>query len=104
MNIHEEIHRLQSKGFLCEIISDGWANWEFKDGKPDYKTATPSGYGVCWRGCFIYFNKNNVLVEDDIGCYSEKSGGINKVMEELIKTYESLKDEINPDGFKEDKE
>jgi len=87
--------------FYSKIISDGWANWEFKDDKPDYKTATPSGLGYCFRGCFCFFDKETGrLVQDDIGCYNPKDGGYLRAYTDLLETYEFLKDRINPDGFK----
>ncbi len=55
---------------------------------------------VCFRGNFWYFTKSNELVRDDIGCYSIKDGGAKRAYESLFETYEHLKDEINPNGFK----
>ncbi len=97
------LHDLAKKGFLAEILCDGWGNYSFKDGKPDYATATPADadtFPLGWRGCFWFFDKEtNKLVSDDVGCYCLIDGGAEKALERLVETYEALKDQINPDGF-----
>ena len=102
VNVFEAIHDLARKGFLAEIVTDAWANWEFKDGRPDHSTATPAtpdDNHVCWRGCYFFFDKTNKLCQDDVGCFPVSKGGAARAMQELIKTYEALKDDINPNGF-----
>ncbi len=98
------VHDLASKGFVVEIGADGWGNYKFKNGEPDYSTATPassdSSQRICWRGFYWYFSiKTNELVYDDIGCFSLKNGGAERALQELMSTYEQLKDDVNPNGF-----
>lgn len=101
MNKFDKIEELASKGFLCEVVTDAWANWKFKNNRPDYSTAYPSELdkikkSVSYRGIYWYFDKNNnKLISDDIGMYSTFEGCING----LFKTYDSLINEINPKGF-----
>ncbi len=110
MNIFEKIHELANKGFLCELVTDAWANWKFNDnGRPDHNTATPLYlrlnefdyiHEVCYRGCYWYFNKSGKLIQDDIGCFSIERGGAQKAFNKLLEEYESIKDEIDENGFK----
>lgn len=91
-----KMESLAKKGFLCEIVTDGWANWKFnKSGKPIVETATPSGRGFGWRGCYWFFDKKGSLWHDDVGCF----GNLKECIESLFETYESFKDRIDPDGF-----
>lgn len=109
MDYINKIHELAKKGFLCEVVTDGWANWEFKEnGKPNYDTCTPSPLNlkeyddvsiVCFRGHYWYFDKNNKLHSDDTGIFAIEIGGIKRAYDELFKIYEAFKDEINPNGF-----
>ena len=107
MDLLHKIHELAEKGFLCEVVTDGWANWQFgQDGKPIINsdkpasvTPVPERYRLCFRGLYWYFDNINQLVHDDIGAFSISSGGAKRAYEELFKTYEDLKDEINPNGF-----
>lgn len=96
------IMHLSKNGFLCEIVTDGWANWKFKDNRPDIETATPlyvdpDEFGhVYWRGCYWYFDKNTKkLVQDDVGMYEN----INTCILALFKTYHNLIDEIDINAF-----
>ncbi len=100
MEVLQKFHALAGKGFLCEIVTDAWANWKFIHGKPIYSTAFPSGKSVCWRGVFWYFDLSGQLIHDDIGCYNIESGGAEEAFRQLLKRYELLKGEIDPDGFK----
>ena len=55
---------------------------------------------VGWRGCFKYFDKNTgELAVDDAGSFLLHQGGATKAMQQLIETYEAVKDDINPNGF-----
>ncbi len=96
--------KLRNVGFLCEIVTDAWANWEFVDDKPDYSTAVPlykdtkryrDIHNVCWRGLYWYFDNNGKLHRDDIGCYRSFKSAV----KELVKYYESIKEEVDMDGF-----
>ena len=108
MTEFEIINDLANKVFLCEIVTDGWANWKFDDnGKPIYKTATPLYLNknkfdyiksVSYRGLYWYFNKKGQLIRDDIGCFNKD--GLNRAFKKLIEEYESIKDDIDENGFK----
>ena len=68
-------------------------------GNPTVKLQNPH-MEVGWRGCFKYFDiKTGELAVDDAGCYLLNQGGATKAMHSLIETYETLKDDINPNGF-----
>lgn len=100
MNHIEKMEELSKKGFLCEIVTDGWANWRFdENGKHIVQTATPSGMGFGWRGCYWFFDKEGNIHQDDIGCYENEQGGIKSCLEGLFKAYEMYKDKIDPNGF-----
>lgn len=97
---------LKTRGFLCEIVTDGWANWKFfGHGSPDYDSARPlyehadmfdSIRQVRWRGCFWYFDKDTKrLQQDDCGCYENVDGCIKS----LLKTYDSLVEKIDKNAF-----
>lgn len=97
---------LAKKGFLCEIVTDAWANWQFgADGKPDYKTAKPlyeqvdmfdNIRKVCWRGCYYYFDKDKkYLVKDDCGCYKD----INDCIKSMLNDYNNLVEHIDENAF-----
>jgi hypothetical protein len=99
---------LASVGFLCEIVTDAWANWEFKNGKPDYDSAKPmyengrkdkDTYSVLWRGLFWYFDKETKkLMRDDTGLYETPK----QAFLELIKIYTTLIKYIDVNGFNKD--
>jgi hypothetical protein len=108
MEYLEKIHELAARGFLCEVVTDGWANWKFKNGKPDIETCTPATlqlkhcdefHSVGWRGCFWYFDKHNKLHQDDVGLFGIENGGVKRAYDELFRHYESIKHEINSNGF-----
>lgn len=86
---------LAEQGFLIEIISDGWANWDFdKDGRPIRSTASPNRNGYVWRGCYEYFNLEGDLMRDDVG-----TGLYHECIDKCVKAYQSLKDDIDSDAF-----
>jgi len=96
------IMHLSKNGFLCEIVTDGWANWKFKGNSPDHSTAVPLYVNpnefreVSWRGCYWYFDKNTKkLIQDDVGMYDN----INRCILSLFKTYNTLIDEIDINAF-----
>ena len=99
------LHDLARKGFLAEIVTDAWADWKFKDDKPDYNTANPANLQkdpnhVCWRGCFMFFDKRtNKLIQDDVGCFYILDGGAETALKKLMRAYTDLKEYINPKGF-----
>lgn len=94
------ISYLVTKGFICEIFTDAWANWKFKDNKPDRDTATPlytdKKNDVSWRGNYHYFHKETgKLVTDDTGlCETPQL-----LLLEMFKCYNFLKPVIDENGF-----
>lgn len=97
MTKFEKIQDLASKGFLCEVVTDAWANWSFdKDGKPNYDSATPSKKQVMFRGCCWYFDLNGKLIQDDTGLYET----FESALDHLFDLYHKEIDNINKFGFK----
>ncbi len=99
---------LATVGFLCEIVTDAWANWEFKGDKPDYDSAKPmyengrrdkDTFNVMWRGLCWYFDKDTKkLMRDDTGLYVTPK----QAFLELIKLFTSLITYIDVNGFNKD--
>lgn len=108
MNAIKIITDLANKGFIIEIVSDGWANWKFVNNKPAHDTATPLHLNlnhhdkirsVCWRGLFWYFNKAGKLIHDDVGCLDNNDNGYERILQLLIDTYNNYSYDIDPLGF-----
>ena len=102
MDYIKKIEDLRKKGFLIEVITDGWANWKFDgDGNPIHETASPgikfpSTFG--YRGIYKYFDKNGKLQSDDTGMYI----GIKEMLDVAFEKYDNLKDLIDKNGFLEE--
>lgn len=94
---------LAQNGFLCEVVTDGWANWNFSEyglpvlesAKPTYEDTNRVKY-VGFRGCFWFFDKTGKLNQDDVGMYDT----FEKALDALFEKYENLKYQIDIDGFK----
>ena len=98
----EKVMDLARNGFLCEVVTDGWANWSFSEfGTPLINTAIPiynskNTKFVGFRGCFWFFDKTGKLVHDDIGMFET----FEMALDALFEKYENLKYEIDIDAFK----
>lgn len=95
------IEEHKKKGFIIEIVSDGWANWEFgEDKKPIHSTCIPpvesndNYFG--WRGCYWFFHdKTKKLIQDDSGMHPS----YREALDAAIKIYEAIKDDVLPEAF-----
>ena len=103
-------YQLSKVGFLCEIVTDGWANWKFNsEGRPDCDTAFPlymadpnefNTKHVAWRGCYWYFDKEtHKLQQDDVGLRETPA----LALLELINTYKTIQEHIDINAFNEKK-
>ena len=103
INVFEKIEEMADNGFICEILQDAAVEYDFVDGVADHNTAKPTGFGVAWRGCYSFFQKNGIYRQDDVGCYNPKDGGARRAFEELVKAYNIFieRDYIDRNALKE---
>jgi hypothetical protein len=100
-NKFKKIQDLISKGFICEVVSEGWENWEYSDfGVRQLKTSLPAHKSkevklVSYRGLCWYFNLEGELIRDDCGIY----GDFETALQSLFEHYEYLKNNIDEKGF-----
>lgn len=103
----DKIQELAENGFLCEVVTDGWANWKFDEefGIPLIETAKPAHIKVDdfddirqvgYRGCYWFFNEEGKLIQDDVGMYPT----FEEAIDTLFETYETIKDYVDKKGFK----
>ena len=103
----DKIQELAENGFLCEVVTDGWANWKFDEefGIPLIETAKPAHIKVDdfdhvrqvgYRGCYWFFNTEGFLIKDDVGMYST----FEEAIDTLFEAYKYVENNIDKKGFK----